>query len=102
MALPNLSDLVRSVSVTRANLPQVFTRHTIQSVNTLGMIACSHQQFIEGLPIISPVKIETNAFTQLVLINLAPPPFIQNVLIAGKNCFDAQHYRTPTIQSPLL
>src|SRR5437016_4163044 len=97
MPLANLRDLMRGVTVTSTNLPQIFARHAVQSVNTFRMFARRHQQVIEGLPVVPPVQIKAYTLTKLIFINLPPPPFIQDVLIAGKNCLDPQYYRTPAI-----
>src|SRR5580704_8814290 len=87
MPLMNLRNLVRSMSISGANLAQVFPRHAIQSINGISMFAGGYQQFVKRGPLIVPVEIETNALAKLVFIDLAPPPFFQNVLMAGKNRF---------------
>ena len=56
------------------------------------MLARGHQQFVEWRPVIAPVEVEANALLQLFRVNLAPPPFIEDVLVAGENCFQAQHH----------
>src|SRR5258708_38925883 len=45
-------------------------------------------------PIVAPIQIEADALTQFALINLASPPFLENVLVAGKNSFNSKHDRT--------
>src|SRR2546430_13210761 len=56
------------------------------------MLARSEQQFVEGLPVIAPIQIKTNALTQFCFIDFPPPPFIENVLIARKNRFYSQDH----------
>src|SRR5437867_1894260 len=58
------------------------------------MLARSQQQFVEGLPVIAPIQIKTNALTQFCFIDFPPPPFIENVLIARKNRFHSQDHGT--------
>src|SRR5258708_7580034 len=53
-------------------------------------------------PIVAPIQIEADALAQFALINLAPPPFLENVLVAGKNSFHSEHYRTITCHRALL
>src|SRR5258708_38959728 len=45
-------------------------------------------------PIVAPIQIEADALTQFALINLASPPFLENVLVAGKNSFSSKLDRT--------
>src|SRR3954454_17918774 len=83
MLLTNFSDLMRGMAVARANLPQILARHAIQSIDAFRVFPRGHQQFIKRLPVITPIKIETYPFAKLSLINLATPPFMENMLIAG-------------------
>src|SRR5208282_1529161 len=43
-------------------------------------------------PVVSPVQFETDALAQLVFVNFAAEPFVENMLIAGKNSFQPQHH----------
>jgi hypothetical protein len=51
------------------------------------------EQFVKGSPVVSPVEFEANALPQFGLVNLAAKPFVENVLVAGENGFDSEHYR---------
>ena len=91
MPLANFGDLRRGMTITRSNLPQVFPRHAIKAIDSFAMIASRDQQFVERRPVVSPIQIKTNALPQFALIDFAPPPFFENVLIAGENGFDSEH-----------
>ena len=58
------------------------------------MLARSDQQFVERSPVIAPVEIEANALAQFFGVNLAPPPFVEDVLVAGEDGFQSQHHGT--------
>ena len=58
------------------------------------MLARSHQQFVKRSPVIAPVEIEANALAQFLFVNLAPPPFVEDVLVAGEDGFKSQHHGT--------
>ena len=66
------------------------------------MFPCRHQQFVKGRPLISPVKIEANALPQLRFIDLPPPPFVKNLLMARENRLHSQHHRAVSRLRPLL
>ena len=93
MALADLGDLCRSVTVARTDLAQVFTGHAIEAVDAFAVVACGHQQFVEWSPVISPIEIEADALAQFVLADFATPPFVEDVLIAGEDGFDSEHDR---------
>ena len=84
MALPDLGHFVGRMAIPRPDLAQIFPRHAVQSIDRLGVLARGHQQFVERRPVIAPVEVEANALPQLFRINLAPPPFVEDVLVAGK------------------
>ena len=57
--------------------------------------ACSRavtSRFVERRPVVAPVEVEADALLQFFGVNLAPPPFVENVLITGKNCFETEDY----------
>ena len=58
------------------------------------MVAGGGKQFVKWSPVVSPVEFETDALAQFGLFNLAAQPFIENVLVAGKNRFHSKHYGT--------
>src|SRR5579863_2140750 len=91
MPSPNLRDLVRGVAVASPDLAQVLSRHAIEAIDRLTMFASCHQQFIERCPGVTPVQIKTNALPELRFVNFTPPPFFDNVLVAGEDRFQAQH-----------
>ena len=90
------------MAIAGADLAQVFARHAIQTVDGFGVIAGRRQQFVERRPVVSPVEIEADALAQFALVNLAPPPFFENVLVAGEDGFHAQHDRPVAGQRALL
>ncbi len=94
MALPDLGQLVSGVAIARPDLAQIFAGHAVQPVDRVGMLARGHQQFVKRRPVVSPVEIEADALLQFFRVDFAPPPFVENVLVAGENGFEAQHDRT--------
>ena len=93
MALADLGDLGRSVTVAGADLAQVFAGHAIETVDAFAVVAGRYQQFVERSPVVSPVEIEADALAQFALVDFAAPPFVENVLIAGEDGFDSEHDR---------
>src|SRR3984957_21161470 len=85
MALADLNDLGGSVTIAGADPAQIFARHAVESINRLGVIARGHQQFVKWNPVISPVEIEADALPKLFFVNFSPPPFVEDVLIAGED-----------------
>ena len=94
MVEAQFGDLVSGVPVTSSDFAQIFARHAIESVDPCAMVAGGGEQFVEWTPVVSPVEFEADALAQFVFVNLAADPFVKNVLVAGKNGFDSQHYRT--------
>src|SRR5580692_7825592 len=94
VALANLGNLGRGVTVAGADLAQVFARHAIETIDRLGVIAGRDQKFVKRRPVVSPVEIKADSLTQFVLIDFAAPPLFEDVLIAGKDGFDSEHDRT--------
>ncbi len=43
-------------------------------------------------PLISPIQVEAYTLAQFIFVNFIAQPFIKNMLIAGKDCFDSQDY----------
>src|SRR5580704_16647423 len=93
MPLMNLSNLVGRMLISRSDLAQVLPGHAIQTIDGVRVFAGGYQQFLKGGPLIAPVEVETNALTQLIFIDLAPPPFVEDVLMARENRFDSKHNR---------
>ena len=92
MALPDLGQFVDGMAIARADLAQIFARHAIQPIDGVGVLARGHQQFVERRPVVAPVEVEANALLQFFGVNLAPPPFIEDVLVAGENGFETQDH----------
>ena len=92
MALPDLGQLVSGMAIARPDLAQIFARHAVQPIDRVGVLARRHQQFVERRPVIAPVEVEANPLLQFFRVNFAPPPFIEDVLVAGENCFETQHH----------
>ena len=85
MASPHLHDFCAGVAISQSNSSQVVSRHAIETVECLGVVPGGRQDLTEGSPIVPPVKVEANPLTQFVLVNLAPPPLVQNVLVARED-----------------
>ena len=94
MTLPNLSQLQRGVAIACSNFPQILARHAIEAVESFGVIARAQQEFIERRPVIAPIQVEADALPKFRLFNLTTPPFVHNVLVAGKDSFQSQDHRT--------
>ena len=102
MALANLGNLGRGMTIAGADFAQIFARHAIETVDGLAMVARGDQQFVKRSPVVSPVEIEADALPQFVLVNFAAPPFFENVLVAGEDGFDSKHHRAISSQGALL
>jgi hypothetical protein len=79
------------VPIASADLTEIFARHAIEPVNESVTVAGGREQFVKWSPVISPIEFETNALPQFGFVNLAARPFVQDVLVAGKNRFHAEH-----------
>ena len=102
MLLANLRNFASRVSVTGANLAQVFARHAIQTINGLRVIAGGGQQLVEWSPVIAPVEVEADSLAEFAFVNLAAPPFVENMLIAGKDGLDSEYHAAVACQGSLL
>src|SRR3984957_20032865 len=102
MALADLNDLGGSVTIAGADPAQIFARHAVESINRLGVIARGHQQFMKWTPVVSPVEIEADALPKLLLVNFSPPPFVEDVLIAGEDGLHSENYGTVADHRTLL
>ena len=94
MPLAGFLNFVDRVPIARANAPQIFAGHTVQGVNGIAMIAPATQKLEDRVPIVSPFHVETDSPSELVGINFAAPPLIENVLVARENGFQPQNNRT--------
>jgi len=79
------------MAIPRSDLAQILSRHAIQAIDRLAVLARSYQQFVERRPVIAPVEIEANSLPEFFLVNLPPPPLIKNMLVARKDGLHAQH-----------
>src|SRR5260370_22028649 len=91
MASPHLHYFCAGVAIAQSNSSQVVPRHAIETVECLGVVPGARQDFTEGSPIIPPVDVEANPLAQFVLVNLAPPPLVQNVLVAREDGLDPKY-----------
>src|ERR1700730_16037353 len=91
MASPHLHDFCAGVAISQSNFSQVVSRHAIEAVECLVVVSGGRQDFTEGSPVVPPVNVEANPLTQFVLVNLAPPPLVQNVLVAGEDGLDPKY-----------
>jgi hypothetical protein len=66
------------------------------------VFAGGYQQFVKGGPLIAPVEVETNALPQLFFVDLPPPPFFEDGLMARKNRLHSEHDGTISRLRPLL
>src|ERR1035441_8908957 len=92
MPAAEFGNLVGGVAVTGANFAQIFARHAIKAIDGCAVVAGGGEQFVKRSPVVSPVEFETDALAQFVFGNLGAEPFVENMLVAGKNGFDSQHY----------
>ncbi len=92
MAVAEIGNLVCGVAVTSSDFAEIFARHAIEPVDGGAMVPGGGEQFVKWSPFVSPVEFETDALAQFVFIDLAAEPFVEDVLVAGENGFDSQHY----------
>ena len=92
VALPDFGQLVDGMAIACPDLAQIFARRAVQPIDRVGVLARGYQQFVERCPVVAPVEVEANALPQFFRVNLAPPPFVEDVLVAGENRFQPQHY----------
>src|SRR5260370_1119111 len=102
VAVADLGKFCGGMTVASPHLAQVFAGHAIESVDRFGMVASRNQQFTERCPVISPIEVEANALPEFAFIDLAAPPFVEDVLVAGKDSFDPEHDGAIAGQRPLL
>src|SRR5690349_3250986 len=94
MLLSNVANFRGSMTIARANLPEILARHTVQAINRLAVLAGTFQEREERLPVVTPIGVVANAVAQFGFLDLTAHPFIQDVLVAGKDRFHADHDRT--------
>src|ERR1700733_8706596 len=102
MALADLNDLGGSVTIAGTNPAQILARHAVEAVDCLGVIARGYEQFVKRAPVISPVEGEADALPKLLLVNFSPPPFVEDVLIAGEDGLHSENYGTVADHRALL
>ena len=90
MVVANLGEFVGGMAVAGGDLSQVFPRHAVHPVNAFPVLPRGDQELVKGRPIVSPVRVEANPFPQFVFVDLAPPPFVEHVLVVGKDGFESQ------------
>src|SRR5438045_1274743 len=87
----HLANFCRCMAIARRDPAEVMARHAIESVDSLGMFAPADQQLIKRCPVVSPLAVKAQPPPEFGLADFAPPPFIQNSLIAGEHCLDAEN-----------
>src|SRR5579862_5270806 len=102
MLLANFGNLVDGVAVAGTDFAQVLAWHAVESINRLSVLASGNEQFVKRLPVVSPVEMKANAFPQLVFADLAPPPLVEDVLIASKDRLKSKNDRTLPRQRTML
>ncbi len=102
VTLADFGQLGGSMAVASADLAQIFARHAIEAVQSLSVVAGGHKQAIERSPVVSPVEVEADSLVEFVLVDITPPPFVENVLVAGKNGLHAKYDGTIADQGALL
>src|SRR5215831_15419229 len=102
MTLANFCNLQRRMAVARPDLAQILAWHAIQSIECFSVISSADQQLVKRIPVVSPIQAEANALPQLVFVDLAPPPFVKDVLVAGENGFHPQNDRPIADERPLF
>src|SRR5712692_1388047 len=102
MPLANLLNFAGCMPVTSSDLAQIFARHAIQTVDGLGVIAGRNQQLVKWSPIVAPVQVEADALAEFAFINLAAPPFVENMLVAGKDGLDSKDHAAVPCKGSLL
>jgi hypothetical protein len=102
VALADFGNLDAGMTIARADLAQILAGHAIQAVQAFGMITRGHQQFVEGIPVVSPIEVETDALAKFVFIDFTTPPFVKNMLVANEDSLHSEHHGPVSSQSPLF
>src|SRR5437667_8133528 len=100
MAFSHFPELPRSMTITRADSAHVFARHAIEAIESIRMLTSRGQQLKQRLPVVAPVVIEAQAFTQFLLADLTTPPRVKNRLVARQDCLNSEH--DPAFRGQLL
>src|SRR6202171_1527104 len=95
IAAAEFGNLIGRMAIAGSDLAQVFARHAIKAVDGGAAVAGGGEQFVKWSPVVSPVEFEPDALAKLAFVNFAAEPFVENMLVAGKNSFHSQHYRAP-------
>src|SRR5580698_8601481 len=94
MTVVDFGNFFHGMTIARSDFAQVFARRAVKSVDGFAMLAGGHQQFVEGAPFVSPVGVKADTFAEFVFVDLAPPPFLEHMLMTRENGFDAEHNGT--------
>src|SRR4030088_105114 len=87
-----LGNLVGGMAIAGSDFAQVFARHAIKPIDGGAVVAGGGEQFVKWSPVVSPVEFEPDALAKLAFVNFMPEQFVENMLVAGKNSLDSQHY----------
>ncbi len=101
MAARDLGDLLCGVAVAPGDLAQVVARHAVEAIDPHRVLAGRDQQLVERFPVVSPVQVEADAFTQLFVVDLAAHPLVEDVLVAGEDRLHTQHHRPAAFRCSL-
>ncbi len=102
VTLAKFRNLGRGVPVACTDLAQIFARHAVEAVYGFRVIARGGEQFVKGAPIVSPVEVKADTLAKFGLVNFAAPPFVEDVLVAGKDGFNSQNHGTVSGERALL
>src|SRR3954470_5744720 len=83
--------------IARPDTAHVLTRRAVEPKDRSAHSTRGFQQFAERLPVVTPVGFKADAAAQLLRIDLAPLPFVQNVLVTRDDRFHTQHNRAATL-----
>ena len=94
MPAAHFGDFVGGVTVAGGNSAQILARHAVETIDRGGVVTCGGEEFAKRSPVVSPIEIEADALAQFGFVNLAARPFVEDVLVAGKNGLDSEHEGT--------
>ena len=100
MTATYLGYLVSRMPIARANLAQILTWHAVQPIDRRAALPRRQKNVKEGSPVVSPIQIKTNSLSKFTFVDLSVQPFVDDVLVPGKNRLYSEHQR-PAMQRRL-
>src|SRR5579862_8510599 len=91
---PQLSDLLRGVTIAYGDLSHIAAWHAIEAIDRNAIGASALQQLVKGSPVVLPVKVVADALAKLVLVDLPAKPIVEDMLVAGEYRFHPQNHGT--------